>query len=253
MLDFGYYNMDCMQGMKEFPDGYFDLAIVDPPYGINVGSAPGGATLNGYRSEENEILRSNRRSNSVRKQIIVGGGLCKPPKIYKAFDDSHTPDAAYFKELERVAKKRIIWGGNYFLDYLPATECFIVWDKRRRGLNFADCELAWTDIKLPCRIFEFKWNGMLQEDMKNKEERIHPTQKPVALYKWILDNYAKPGDKILDTHVGSASSLIACEDFGFQYVGFEIDADYYRLGQERLERNRAQMTIADLITDWRLP
>jgi site-specific DNA-methyltransferase (adenine-specific) len=152
-----------------------------------------------------------------------------------------------------VARKRIIWGGNYFLDYLPATECFIVWDKRRRGLNFADCELAWTNMKLPCRIFEFKWNGMLQEDMKNKEERIHPTQKPVALYKWILDNYAKPGDKILDTHVGSASSLIACEDFGFQYVGFEIDADYYKLGQERLERNRAQMTIADLITDWRLP
>ena len=181
------------------------------------------------------------------------GGLCKPPKIYKAFDDSHTPDAAYFKELERVARKRIIWGGNYFLDYLPATECFIVWDKRRRGLNFADCELAWTNMKLPCRIFEFKWNGMLQEDMKNKEERIHPTQKPVALYKWILDNYAKQGDKILDTHVGSASSLIACEDFGFQYVGFEIDADYYKLGQERLERNRAQMTITDLLGDWRFP
>lgn len=102
-------------------------------------------------------------------------------------------------------------------------------------------------------MFRYMWAGMLQGNMKNKEDRIHPTQKPVALYKWILDNYAKPGDKILDTHVGSASSLIACEDFGFQYVGFEIDADYYRLGQERLERNRAQMTIADLITDWRLP
>lgn len=102
-------------------------------------------------------------------------------------------------------------------------------------------------------MFRYVWDGMIQGNMKSKEDRIHPTQKPVALYKWILDNYAKPGDKILDTHVGSASSLIACEDFGFKYVGFEIDADYYRLGQERLERNRAQMTISDLLDDWRFP
>lgn len=174
------------------------------------------------------------------------GGLCKPPKTYKAFDDSHTPDAEYFKELERVAKHRIIWGGNYFLNYLNATECIIVWDKKRRGLNFADCEVAWTDIKLPCRIVEFKWNGMLQEDMKDKEFRIHPTQKPVKLYEWLLRHYAKEGDKILDTHVGSASSLIACQRLGFRFVGYEIDEDYYKLAKERYERETAQITLFNL-------
>ena len=120
-------------------------------------------------------------------------GKCVSPKIYKAFDDSHAPDAAYFKELKRVAKKMIIWGGNYFLDNLGKTECLIVWDKKRRGINFADCEIAWTNIKEPCRIFEWAWNGMIQEDMKNKEYRIHPTQKPVALYKWLLEHYMIEG------------------------------------------------------------
>ena len=172
-----------------------------------------------------------------------GGGLVCFPKIYKAFDDSQTPDAAYFTELARVSKRQVIWGGNYFLDYLGATECFIIWDKRRRGLNFADCEVAWTNIKEPCRIFEYKWNGMLQEDMKNKEYRIHPTQKPVRLYEWILQKYSGADDIILDTHVGSASSLVACQRLGRKYVGFEIDEDYYRLAQNRLNTEGAQMTI----------
>ena len=243
MLDFGFYNMDCMEGMKQFPDKYFDLAICDPPYGINIGDEIGGGGAECYRSEESATENSNRRRNAVRKQITVGGGLCKPPKIYKAFDDSHTPDAAYFTELMRVAKNVIIWGGNYFLDNLGATECLVVWDKKRRGLNFADCEIAWTNIKQPCRIFGFKWNGMLQEDMKNKEYRIHPTQKPVALYKWLLSNYSKQGDIILDTHVGSASSLIACHEYGMKYVGFEIDKYYYEKAKKRLEEAEAQMTL----------
>lgn len=170
-----------------------------------------------------------------------------PPKIYKAFDDSHAPDAAYFKELDRVAKNQIIFGGNYFLDNLKSTECIIVWDKKRRGLRFADCEIAWTNIKQPCRIFEFKWNGMLQEDMKNKEYRIHPTQKPVKLYEWILRTFAKPGDKILDTHVGSASSLIACKRLNFDFVGFEIDKEYYKLACERIARETAQMTLTQYL------
>ena len=140
-----------------------------------------------------------------------------------------------------LLKNKLYGGGNYFLEYLNATEGMIVWDKKRRGLNFADCEIAWTNIQQPCRIFEFMWNGMLQQDMKNKEERIHPTQKPVALYKWILTNYAKEGDKILDTHVGSASSLIACYDMGFDYVGFEIDEEYYRQATKRLEEEKAQV------------
>ena len=117
----------------------------------------------------------------------------------------------------------------------------IVWDKGRRDLNYADCEIAWTDMKEPCRIFEFLWNGMLQGDMQNKEERIHPTQKPIRLYTWLLSRYAKAGDKILDTHVGSASSLIACERLGFNYVGFEIDKAYYDLALKRLEEERNQI------------
>ena len=117
----------------------------------------------------------------------------------------------------------------------------IVWDKGRRDLNYADCEIAWTDMKEPCRIFEFLWNGMLQGDMQNKEERIHPTQKPIRLYTWLLSRYAKAGDKILDTNVGSASSLIACERLGFNYVGFEIDKAYYDLALKRLEEERNQI------------
>ena len=181
------------------------------------------------------------------KKNPSGGGECISPKIYKAFDDSHTPDAAYFNELERVAKRRIIFGGNYFLDFLGQTECLVVWDKKRRGMNFADCEIAWTDIKQPCRIYEYKWNGMLQEDMKNKEYRIHPTQKPVALYKWLLERYAKPDDVILDTHVGSASSLIACRKTGHKYVGFEIDKDYFEMASKRLQAEIDQVNIFDLM------
>lgn len=210
MLDFGFYNMDCMEGMKEFPDQYFQLAIVDPPYGINIGG-------------------------------IIGGGGCTEATKYKPFDDSKAPDAAYFKELKRVSKKQIIWGGNYFLDHLNATKGMIIWDKGRRGLKFADCEIAWTNIDEPCRIYAHLWDGMRQEDMKHKEKRIHPTQKPVALYKWLLRCYAQKGDIILDTHVGSASSLIACYDLGFDYVGFEIDEEYYKQASERLEAVKAQI------------
>lgn len=132
------------------------------------------------------------------------------------------------------------------MDNLGATECFIVWDKRRRGLNFADCELAWTDFKKPCRIFEFKWNGMLQEDMSEKEYRIHPTQKPMRLYEWILLNFANDGDVILDTHVGSASSLIACRRTNHKYVGFEIDEDYYKLAKSRIDTEGGQMTLFNM-------
>lgn len=117
----------------------------------------------------------------------------------------------------RVSKHQIIWGGNFFLEYLGNASRMIVWDKKRRGMDQADCEIAWTSLPGQNRIFEYRWNGMLQGDMKNKENRIHPTQKPVALYQWILEQFAKSGDKILDTHVGSASSLIACHRAGLKY------------------------------------
>ena len=239
-----FYNRDCMEGMKEYPDKYFDLAIVDPPYGINIGrqgmGVGGGVSPQTNRSAAN-INRGGSRSEAPSpSEVRIGGGITEA-KIYKAFDDSTIPDEEYFDELARVSKRAIIWGGNYFLDNLGATECMIVWDKKRRGINFADCELAWTNIKEPCRVFEFQWNGMLQEDMKNKEERIHPTQKPVRLYTWLLINFANKGDKILDTHVGSGSSLVACERLGFDYVGFEIDKDYYKAALERIEEERQQI------------
>lgn len=206
------YLMDCMEGMKQFPNKYFELAIVDPPYGINMdGGKIGGNNL------------------TVAKDYI------------KKNWDGKAPDKAYFDELIRVSKNQIIFGANHFISKIPYdSPCWIVWDKENSG-NFADCELAWTSFNTAVRKFSFMWNGMMQGDMKNKESRIHPTQKPARLYTWILSNYAKPGDKILDTHVGSASSLIACYDMGFDYIGFEIDEDYYNMAQKRIEENKAQL------------
>lgn len=170
-------------------------------------------------------------------------------KFYHAFDDTAPPDKGYFDELMRVSKRQIIWGGNFFLDYLGAASCMIVWDKKRRGLDQADCEIAWTNLPGQNRIYEFRWNGMLQGNMKEKEERIHPTQKPVSLYAWLLAQYAKAGDKILDTHVGSASSLIACHRAGLQYWGFEKDEIFWRKATERLERERAQANMFELLAE----
>lgn len=167
-------------------------------------------------------------------------------KPYHTFNDSTPPDEGYFKELERVCKHRIIWGGNFMLDYLGKSSCMIVWDKGRRGLDQADCEIAWTDLPGQSRIFNWKWNGMLQENMKNKEVRITPTQKPVALYAWLLERYAKPGMRILDTHVGSASSLIACHRAGLEYWGFENDPITYKEAKERLDWEVAQVTLFEL-------
>lgn len=219
MLDFGFYNMDCMAGMATFPDNYFDLAIVDPPYGI------------GYD-----------------KQAAAHGGqqygnAAAPHKTYHSTNwDAAVPGEDYFNELFRVSKNQIIFGGNYFIDRIKRNSpCWIVWDKETGANNYADAELAWTSFNSPVRQFRYLWKGMLQGDMKNKEVRIHPTQKPVALYKWILSNYASPGDKILDTHAGSASSLVACYDLGFDFVGFEIDEEYYRLASERLDAVKAQL------------
>jgi len=206
-----FENCDCMEGMKEWPDNHFDLAIVDPPYGIG----------------EDGAKNHSRRKLALPTMYI--------PKKW----DRKPPDKKYFKELFRVSKHQIIWGGNFFNTNLFNTSCYVVWDKDNSG-DFADCELAWTNFKTSVRKFKYCWNGMLQENMKHKEHRIHPTQKPVALYKWLLKNYAKPGDLILDTHVGSASSLIACIDMGFDYVGYELDKDYYDAACERIKNHVAQ-------------
>lgn len=226
MLDFGFYNMDCMEGMKEFPDQFFDLAIVDPPYGIN------------YDETASKSAGQKSKNGSAFKKEYHSTGW-----------DHSPPDDDYFDELFRVSKNQIIWGGNYFKQ-LPPSRGFICWDKRIKGLtrSFADCEYAWMSDELGvARMFRFLWDGMLQGNMKNKEYRIHPTQKPVALYRWLLEHYAKEGDKILDTHVGSASSLIACREMGFKYVGFEIDEDYFNEAKKRLDQAENQVNIFDLL------
>ena len=213
--------MDCIEGMKQFPDKYFDLAIVDPPYGI------------GESGDKN-----NTRSKMAKA------------KDYKAFSgkDLNSPDKQYFDELLRVSKNQIIWGANHFISKIPIdSHCWIVWDKENGENDFADCELAWTSFDNAVRRFKYRWHGMLQENMKNKERRIHPTQKPVALYEWLLSRYAKDGDIILDTHVGSASSLIACHRTNHKFVGFELDEHYYKISKERLNDEMSQMRIFDFV------
>ena len=206
-----------MELMGRYPDGYFQLAIIDPPYGIG----------------------EDGSKNHTR-------GKLSKSKDYKGFSgkDLSAPDKEFFTELIRVSKNQIIWGANHFIRQIPYdSSCWIVWDKINGETDFADCELAYTSFKSAVRKFEFKWQGMLQGDMKNKETRIHPTQKPVALYKWLLHNYAKPGDHILDTHLGSASIAIACHDYGYDLTGCELDPEYYAAAMKRINAHVAQQKL----------
>jgi site-specific DNA-methyltransferase (adenine-specific) len=209
-------NEDNMLLMARYPDKHFELAIVDPPYGIG----------------------EDGKSNHSR------GGKAKPKLYVPKSWDKEPPNDKYFKEVFRVSKNQIIWGANHFISRIPFdSSCWLVWDKENGDNDFADCEMAWTSFGTAARLFKFRWAGMLQGNMKEKEERIHPTQKPVALYKWLLSKYAKPGDKILDTHLGSMSSAIACHDMGFDLVGCELDIDYYNAGIKRLENHRRQTKL----------
>ena len=205
---------DCMDGMKQVPDKFFDLAIVDPPYGIG----------------------EDGSKNATRDKLATA-------TAYKPFygNDKSAPDQTYFEQVFRISKNQIIFGANHFISKIPFdSSCWIVWDKQNGETDFADCELAWTSFKRAVRIFRFTWSGMRQGDMKNREKRIHPTQKPVKLYQWLLKHFAKAGDKILDTHVGSGSSLIAFHRGGFDFIGFEIDEDYYAGAMERLNIEKLQ-------------
>ena len=162
------------------------------------------------------------------------------------FDDSAPPGAEVFGELQRVSKKLILWGGNFFLDHLGTASCMIVWDKKRRGMDQADCEIAWTNLSGQNRIFEYRWNGMLQENMKEKEIRYHPTQKPVALFTYCYQLAGlKPGDTVLDCYMGSQSSRIAAYDMGLNYIGYEISEVYFNIGNERFEEHAAQISLFD--------
>ena len=209
---------DCMEYMSSLPDNAFDLAIVDPPYGIG----------------------ENGDRNKSRGKLAVA-------QDYKSFagGDTDAPPREYFEELKRVSKNQIIWGANHFIERIPSasTPCWIVWDKMNGTSDFADCELAYGSFKTAVRMFSFRWAGMLQGDMKNKELRIHPTQKPVKLYQWLLANYAKEGDRILDTHLGSGSSAIAAHYAGFEFVGCELDEDYYKAAVKRFDNETSQIDM----------
>jgi len=207
---------DNMDLMARYEDNYFDLAIVDPPYGIDVTNQSQGK----------------------------GGGVAKKLDYKKTNWDKFSPNIEYFIELKRISKYQIIWGANHFISKIPYdSSCWIVWDKDNGDTDFADCELAWTNFKTAVRKIKWKWAGMLQQDMKNKEKRIHPTQKPVKLYEWLLMNYAKEGDKILDTHLGSGSIAIACHNLGFDLTACELDKDYYEAAMKRIEQHKAQTRL----------
>lgn len=194
--------MDCMDLMAQYPNNHFDLAIVDPPYGL------GNKCLCGSGKLKNRTLNISDVSwDSI-------------------------PDDAYFYELKRISHNQIIWGGNYFK--LPPTRGIICWDKMQPWENFSQWEMAWTSFDTPAKIYKFD---------NRTGNKIHPTQKPVALYRWILANYAKPGDKILDTHLGSGSNAIACHYAGYHLTASEIDQDYFDESIERINRETAQMTL----------
>jgi site-specific DNA-methyltransferase (adenine-specific) len=206
-------NEDNMLLMARYPDNYFDLAIVDPPYGIGEASS-----------------KIHSRHPSQLKYSIKDW-------------DSEPPSQKYFDELLRVSKNQIIWGANHFIERINKnSSCWIVWDKDGFG-DQADCEIAWTSFKTAVRKYKYTWNGFRQEDMKNKEVRFHPTQKPAALYKWILDKYAKTNDKILDTHLGSGSIAIACADYGFNLTACELDKEYYDKAIQRIQNHLLQQKL----------
>lgn len=218
------YNTDCMEGMKQIPDKYFELAIVDPPYFD-------GPNKRKFYGRNVNKLNIKRRS-------------------YGVIENWQIPDEEYFKELIRVSKNQIVWGINYYNFYLGPGR--IIWDKVNGKSSYSDCEIAYCSIHDSTRLFRYMWNGMnqgksiseghiMQGDKSKNEIRIHPTQKPVNLYKWILLNYAKQGDKILDTHVGSASSLLACHEMGFDFLGFELDKRMHALASDRLSDVMAQI------------
>lgn len=201
------YLEDCVKALKRYADNHFDLAIVDPPYGLDT-KFKGGKT------------------GKIQMNSITERGW-----------DREIPTKEYFDELFRVSKNQIIWGGNYFLDYLVNTRCFLIWDKIQKFTG-SDFEMAWTSFETASKAFR-----MSRVEFHNEDKKIHPTQKTVSLYAWILENYAKPNDLILDTHLGSGSSRIAAYKGGFNFVGFEIDKEYYEKQEKRFNDFKSQLRL----------
>lgn len=220
-----FLNIDCLPAMKKYPDNFFDLAIVDPPY----------------------FSGPEKRRYYGRKVSPIG-----VKRLYGETSEWEVPDNEYFDELFRISKHQIIWGVNYFDYNFGAGR--IVWDKINGESSFSDCEIAYCSFHDSVRLFRYMWNGMMQGksiseghiqqgDKRLNEKRIHPTQKPVNLYRWLIQKYAKEGYKILDTHVGSASSLIAFEEAGLEYVGFEKDEQIFKSALARLEGYKSQLKL----------
>jgi len=198
--------MDCMEGMKQYPDKYWDLAVVDPPFGIGAENHAGNVK-NGWTQWEKKKW------------------------------DKNIPESEYFIELLRVSKNQIVWGGNYMTDYLPPKMCWLVWDKGQRDFSLADGEMAWTSFDKAMRI------KTIHRATANQESKIHPTQKPVQLYDWLFNQFASEGQKILDTHLGSQSSRISANKNKLHFTGFELDPDYFRDGNKRYEDFVSQLTL----------
>ena len=206
--------IDCMEYMRQIPDKFFGLCLCDPPYGIG--------------ADKNQITKAKKRQGNSKAAWKDYGN---------AIWDTNAPTQEFFDEVIRVSRNQIIWGANHFISRIPYdSPCWIVWDKDNGASDFADCELAWTSFPTAVRRFRYRWAGMLQENMKNKEERIHPCQKPVALYGWILNTFGKKGDKIFDPMMGSGSSRIAAYELGYDFVGCEQDKTFYEKSTTRFNQ-----------------
>ena len=238
------FNMDCMKAMKEFPDQFFDLAVVDPPYGAGF-SENGGCQDNsqfvnrgGWHGKQKYHLGTfateECSDNRTKHRVIRTGGTWATKYAKNIISWDVAPEQDYFEELFRISRNQIIWGGNYFS--LPPTRCFLVWRKLTISEKFsmAMAEYAWTSFNSNAKVFEY-----MPQDLS----RFHPTQKPVALYAWIFKNYAKQGDKIIDTHLGSGSSRIAAYNAGLDFWGYEIDETYFKLEEERFDKHTAQQNL----------
>ncbi len=208
------YCGDCLDLMREMPDKSVDLVLTDPPYGISEAAGKNATRSNAATAGDYGDLDWDN--------VRVGDDLVS--------------------EVVRVSRNQIIFGGNYYADLLGPSSCWLVWDKDNSG-DFADCELAWTSFKTAVRKFKWRWNGMLQEDMRHKEERIHPTQKPVPLFIQILEKYSKPGDLVLDPFLGSGTTAIACLRTGRHFIGIEKHEPYFIKAQERIDKERAQVRL----------
>jgi len=216
-------NEDNMELMKRYKDNHFDLAIVDPPYGIGF---DGNSTVKGKGGKASTF---SNKQHHIKKEW-----------------DSQRPNSEYFTELQRVSKNQIIFGGNYFADLLPASRGWIYWDKKitnANNTNFSNGELAWTSFYCVLRKFTYDWIGFGYLNNPQREKKIHPTHKPVQLYSWVLDTYAKEGDKILDTHLGGGSIAIACHNRSFDLTACELDKEYYTKAMERIEAHKKQLTL----------